>query len=371
MLWDPIEKLRTNWNRWRINCTRTPSKDTFCDALLDVRKLMEDNYANYIKIFSSKCKGTPVAKTEDALLRHAYAWTPFTEAERGDGCPPNVNLLQDTPGIPPAPDYNAPCIPNPPGPPRCLYAEYQRVKLAFDKLNYDLFPDRKYVFNPWVKFIHGAKPYADVRNAYAYSVDDALGNVQTDGKGFIVDVGSTKNLENQFPAEPPINISLGFDPNVHPQFSAYRLCENVPEKEKKINPAHAAFIINANNPQNCPVFLIDDKTIMGQPEPRQFYTFRIVTPPPFTLNATQWTPGPNGTAAPIDCTGNGPPFNPPFYQSSRVWCCQKLPMNTGRGVWTKTVPEPNQAHSLLNHFVETIPAMPSTSDPGDTCNRGQ
>jgi hypothetical protein len=85
MLWDPIEKLRTNWNRWRINCTRTPSKDTFCDALLDVRKLMEDNYANYIKIFSSKCKGTPVAKTEDALLRHAYAWTPFTEAERGDG----------------------------------------------------------------------------------------------------------------------------------------------------------------------------------------------------------------------------------------------------------------------------------------------
>jgi hypothetical protein len=33
-------------------------------------------------------------------------------------------------------------------------------------------------------------------NVYAYSVDDAVGNIQAEGTGFIIDVGDTKHLEN-------------------------------------------------------------------------------------------------------------------------------------------------------------------------------
>ena len=231
---------------------------------------------------------------------------------RGRGCGAKANLLEDTPGywtLNPNKTRN--------------YAEYQRVKTLFDKLNYGALikdkplTDLKYVFNPWVQLIHGN---LEALNAYAYSVDDAVGNIQADGLGFIVDIGSTINLENQNLASPPINVNLGFSLKDQFRFSDYRLCSNVPGRNKKVNPKHPSFIINANNPQNCPIFLYDNKA------PEQRYTFKVTQKPPFKFIANPevtpaiWT---SETAKPIDCTGNigAAPFKP----SSKTWCCQTPP----------------------------------------------
>ena len=79
-------------------------------------------------------------------------------------------------------------------------------------------PAADYVFNPWVTFIHGVPPgtpdtekgHLGMASVYAYSVDDAVGNLNVYAKGYIVDIGDTKHLENQTPAGPPIAISLGY-----------------------------------------------------------------------------------------------------------------------------------------------------------------
>jgi hypothetical protein len=47
-----------------------------------------------------------------------------------------------------------------------------------------------------VVVIHGSS-HVNAPNMYAYSVDDAVGNIQADGLGFVVDVGSTEHLKKQ------------------------------------------------------------------------------------------------------------------------------------------------------------------------------
>ncbi len=61
-------------------------------------------------------------------------------------------------------------------------------------------PAAPYAFNPWVTFIHGtppgtqnkAKGYLGMPGVYAYSVDDAVGNLNVYATGYIVDIGSTQ-----------------------------------------------------------------------------------------------------------------------------------------------------------------------------------
>src|SRR5204863_110980 len=70
-LWAPVEALRTNWKSFAGTfntpgrCSTTAQKDTFCDAIVDAKKLMKANYDNYKAIFSSQCNGTPVTLTDD------------------------------------------------------------------------------------------------------------------------------------------------------------------------------------------------------------------------------------------------------------------------------------------------------------------
>jgi hypothetical protein len=113
-------------------------------------------------------------------VAHVYQWSPFVESTQGPAClGPNDNLLQNS-----STTYSA-----------NNSALYHQVKLEFDQLNYNLLTDTlSYNFNPWVNvLIHGSN-YVNAPNVYAYSVDDAVGNLQAEGAGFIIDVGSTKNL---------------------------------------------------------------------------------------------------------------------------------------------------------------------------------
>jgi hypothetical protein len=343
-LWAPIEALRTNWRQYSQSCQPSMNRDTFCDAILDVKKLMTDNYDNYRKIFPTQCNGTPIELTESAMLSHVYGWAPFTEAATGTGCGPTANLLENTPG------YN-----------ENNFAEYLRIKQEFDNLNYGNYKDAPYVFNPWVVLIHNQR-YVGAPNVYAYSVDDAVGNIQAEATGFIIDIGSTKNLENQQPASPPISIGIGFGGPQPIQFTHYRVCQNDPGREKPINPAFASFIINANSPANCPIFFRDNK-----PTP-QFYTFRIMKEPPFAFFPdpadAKWDA--NTTARWIDCNGNT--TTAPFQQSSQAWCCDKTAQN---GVWAYSTPEPHNAHQSLNHFVVTTIPQQSTTTTDIACSMGK
>jgi hypothetical protein len=369
-LWAPVELLRTNWKTFAGpvmplragTCKPTYSQDTFCDAIVDAKKLMMANYENYRTLFrQGKCSGTPITISDDKMIAHVYGWAPFTEADPGAGCGAALNLLENTPGG--YKDNN--------------YAEYSRVKLLFDKLNYgqaikEPLKDQKYLFNPWVVLIHD-KSYVGAPNVYAYSVDDAVGNIQADGSGFIVDVGSTKNLENNNLAGPPININYSINTTSYQvNFTHYFICKNDAAHKRPVKPYFTSFVISALDPNTCPVFFIDNKSTP------QLYTFKITQPPsefPFFQNPDvapkpMWT---EQTAAVIDCSGNDVPNgpNPPYYQpSSHIWCCEKLAQG-GNGVWTQRRPEPHSAHKSEINIVTSNIAAQTTSDEGKKkCNKG-
>jgi len=134
----------------------------------------------------------------------------------------------------------------------------------FDRLNYgplitNPLTDPKYGFNPWVQLIHG-KNYISAPNTYAYSVDDAVGNIQAEGQGFIVDIGNTINLENQNLATQPIEITAPINKDQTYNFVSYSVCKRRPVAERKqLNPNFTTFVINAVNPPGCPVYIYDSK----------------------------------------------------------------------------------------------------------------
>jgi hypothetical protein len=352
-VWQPIQALRDNWATYTNSCTHSAAGyTTFCDALLDVKQIIMDNYTNYQSLFTSTgpCKGTPVDATPDRILLHVYGWTPWTEAASGDGCGPAANLLENTPGY----ADNG-------------YEKYAKVKLEFDNLQYGAHSDAAYAFNPWVQFLHGTK-YLNIPGVYAYSVDDAVGNIQAEAQGFIIDIGSLQHLENKLPAAPPINISLGYSPTDSVKFASYSVCLNDPARTKPVNPLNPAFIINANAPQNCPVYLTDNK-----PTP-QTYTFTVTKPPPFTIftlsqvenGDAKWNNGStDNTTNIIDCSKNL--TTSPFQPSSKAWCCS---LTNSRGVFAYSEPEPHNPHQSLINIVSTIPALHYTSSPETACSMG-
>jgi hypothetical protein len=383
-LWAPIEDLQKNW----ISAAGTVTADThwpyyknqdgtcgkmldpgapvqkWCDAIVAVKALLLRNYSNYRKIYSSKCKGTPVDITDKLLIAHVYGWGPWIESATGvagDGCPADANLLQNTPDQNGDPLYFKMVTVD--GQPVKDYTKYLTVKLGFDNLNKGDLPEQKYTLNPWVDLIHNQ---LKITCGYAYSVDDALGNVQAEGQGFIVDVGSTEHLENRHECSPPINISLGYDPNAQTRFTQYAVCDQ--NDVKPVNSAFPSFIINSNDPAGCPIYLWDNGAKVdsnGNPIPGtpQLYTFTVgVTPDKFPLYdkypdppAPKWTAAnadpPGSTAAPIVCTGNT--SSSPFQQSSTVWCCDAA---SSSGVFAYAAPEALSAHQSKIYTVTTQPA---------------
>jgi hypothetical protein len=395
-VWTPIQALKTNWTTYggpAPKCTHSANGyTTFCDAILDVKALIHDNYEQYVTLMTNgTCTGGPsqiVPEDDFRTIAHVYGWTPWTESvsgKKGVGCRPKDNLLENTPGY----KEND-------------YEKYGKVKTEFDNLNYGgpsgawPSPGAPYVFNPWVEFIHGVPPgtanpklgYLGMPGVYAYSVDDAVGNLNVNATGYIVDIADTTHLENQTPAGPPINISLGYAYNAPVRFLSYSVCG--PNKNKPVNPAFPSFIISAINPQTCPVWLQDNKGTN--------YTFTIepTSKPPnslFTLIPTSavkagqagWSTGfgfpaagknnptAYNTAGIIDCSGN-PSTTPPSI--AQLWCCTRLPPNLqGQGVGNgvsaySTPPSPPLGHVLYENFVGTSPATDMQNTTLTACSKG-
>lgn len=311
--WAPITRLTANWNA----CLPFVNFETFCKNIRKIRTMFIHNYNNYTRTFaaSAACdhSQTPGALTEESIRRHVYKWTPFNEF-----CAADFNLLEKTPG------YTGVNIKN-----------YNDRKEEFDNLqNGDptagqVIPPGK--FNPYVLLIHD-KAYIDAPNVYAYSVDDAVGNMQADGDGFVIAVGGKRGLPNGKPAGPPIHVGLGYAKTDQIRFVKYGVCTMTPDKN--VNPDFASFDFYPSSFPTCPISLIDNKG--------QIYTFRIKSKPPYAalVDSRQ---GP-ANFEPIDCSGN-------VDQKAKDWC-RTPPLG---GVFAHTVKEAKKDKSFA---ITPAPAQP-------------
>ena len=263
--WPPVDKLTANWHACLPD---NPSQ--ICQDIRAVRQLFLDNYQNYKAIFPGKCdtKKGPEALTEDLVISHVYGFTPF-----GKDCPDSaVNLLESTPG------YAA-----------NNSEKFHRIKHVFDGLQHL----KSGEFDPYVVLIHG-DDYVAAPNVYAYSVDDAVGNMQADGTGFIIAVGGTKGLPNPNPAASPVNVNFGYATTDKVRFEKYGICTTTPNQA--VNPDYHSFALSvrSENLAQCPLSLIDNKGTL--------YILKLKSGPPYPFENAR---GPK-TQAPIDCSDNKP-----------------------------------------------------------------
>ena len=195
--------------------------EPICPLIRSVTALLNANYDNYQRVGTQDrhtwtdvwgCTGDPVEKTERLLLAHLYGWTPFLENCTNTA----ANQLYHTPG------YDDPTKP----------LNYEVVKADFDELQYwvNVLKGDYGKFDPYVALVHGPD-YLNAPYTYAYSVDDAVGNMQTDGTGLIIAVGGSQNLPNPDHATPNVNFPFGYsssyDGGIH--FAQYGRCTTTPD----------------------------------------------------------------------------------------------------------------------------------------------
>ncbi|MEJ8572094.1 hypothetical protein [Microbaculum marinum] len=292
--WKPVKPLVDNWNACNNEGSDT-YKSPFCNAVRDVRALFIANWQNYVKIYPTlpdDCDQTKKpsgdSPPQDLLISHVYGFSPFVE-----GCNnfSDKNNLEDTPGYADTKDRNNNVIPG----------KFRAVKQTFDDLNYGKFG----VFNPYVNFIHGEK-YLNAKNAYAYSVDDAVGNLQADGTGFILAVGGTDGLPNPNPASPPVHVNFGAASDFG-QWTHFGVCTTDEKKimERPVNQDFRSLSIYVQEDKldQCPISLLAERTKKnGNVIDHKVYSFGLKTleftddlplPPKSPINQK--------THAPINC----------------------------------------------------------------------
>ncbi len=297
--WPPINKITAGWNA----CLPTTNTTPYCKKLRAVRQMFQANYNNYRKIYPSKCDTSkkPVVLTEALMIQHVYEFTPF-----GENCAdPKANLLEKTPG------YSA-----------SGSAKFHRVKNIFDELQY--WPDGR--FDPYVLLIHG-KDYVNAPNVYAYSVDDAVGNLQAEGTGMILAVGGKKGLPNPNPAAPPMNVNFGFAKTDNVRFVKYGICTMTPDKP--VDPDFASFGLSVleKNLDKCPLSLVDNRGAI--------YNFKIKPGVPFPIGVNKLTPE---TKAPIDCSQSGQHSN----WCNNIFAYSEEPVGRGPNTMYVITPAPKQ-----------------------------
>jgi len=319
----PIMAMTKEWN----TCVHQNGTDKICPLINRVTALLNANYANYKRVGTLDrhtwtqvwgCTGDPVDKTDQLILAHLYGWTPIVVNCTNTG----ANQLYNTPG------YENPNRP----------LNYEAVKADFDELQYwvNVLQGDYGQFDPYVALIHGPD-YLNAPYTYAYSVDDAVGNMQTDGTGLIIAVGGTQNLPNQDHATPNVNFPFGlsspYDGGI--RFELYGRCTTTPDTA--VNPDFTSFAVpegidnTKSSIVNCTNSLKDSR--------RRTYLFRLKHPPNFS---TGFPKNPDPTPKErmdandlfIDCTGNtGQVLN---------WC---------HTIYPYQVITPNNARAAVNYVV--------------------
>jgi hypothetical protein len=277
--WAPVTRMTTLWNSCIAGSTAP-----ICPGIQAVEQLLQANYTNYTNNYSTTFKDTcdqskqPETLDLQSMLAHAYGWSPFNK-----NCDASTNLLQNTPGY----QENNSLL-------------YQQVKADFDGLQYWPTGD----FDPYVILIHGAD-YLNTPNVYAYSVDDAVGNMQTTGDGLILAVGGVTGLPNTNPATPPIHVPFGWAATDKVRFLQYGICTETPNLN--VNPDFHSFDLSTNQLADCTLSFVDNQN------PPNKYFFKITKQPPFPSRPPDGQPIPDINKTMIDCSQNGP-------QITDTWC---------------------------------------------------
>ena len=167
-----IQKMKDLWDemlRYELAEPALPEAPTIVEHMqqdgASGRALREELRASYKKLCA-----TPVGKLDrDQMMANVYGWVPF------NGCPSGDvnNELKDTPGIGGA-------------------AGYHKISNAYVDLQYTSPPDPKTFgdFNRYTELIHSTE-YLHV-GEYAFSIDDAAGNMLEVGDGVNITVGGAQ-----------------------------------------------------------------------------------------------------------------------------------------------------------------------------------
>jgi hypothetical protein len=232
----PIRALVFAWEK----CHHQGDIDTFCTNINATTELLLANFDNYVANYKKNppewdCKTSehpdphPIDRahlTDLQILQHLYGWTPFNQF-----CGAGANLLQQTPGY-----YD----PNNKDPTH----KYNEVKGQFDVLQYwvDVLKGDYGVFHPYVALIHGPT-FINSPFAYAYSVDDAVGNVLTGGTGLIIAVGGLENMPNPDHFTPEIHVNFAYKSLSNGNtFDYYGRCTDNPTTP--VNPNFSSFSVS-------------------------------------------------------------------------------------------------------------------------------
>src|SRR5262249_60673810 len=145
-------------------CKKPPKQSKTCDNMAMVADLFEKNYAKYASM-----RTDPIKLTRDQMLANIYGFVPFVACPGPNGTFINIaNELKDT---------------------LKTKEEYRKVNNAYVDLQYHSPQDPNKptdadtfgVFNRYTQLIHDAK-YLRV-GEYAFSIDDAAGNMLEVGDG--------------------------------------------------------------------------------------------------------------------------------------------------------------------------------------------
>lgn len=291
----PLIRMKTLWE----DCTNGKTYN-ICGRIKDVTALFQQNYNDYAHVFEHDnekwegmgetdwgCTKPPVRLTEQVMLAHLYGWGPFNA---DSGCKANVNLLEKTLG------YTDP---------KKTPHYYPDVKAEYDQLQYwfsvadgdygqwkDSTKPNYGQFDPYVALVHG-EGYMNAPYTYAYSVDDAVGNMQTDGTGLIIAVGGPKNLPNPNHVTPEVKFTFGYKSSYAGgiTFNQWGRCITSPNTPTV--SYYTTFVVpegvdgESNSVTNCQITLLDSK---NRP-----YTFKLKgSPSTFPVkpqNAIDWPSG--------------------------------------------------------------------------------
>ena len=314
--WAPIENTKTLWR----HCT-AGGTEPICNNIRDVRDLFTANYTNYISNYSTTFVGScdpanapePPTLDEEAMLAQVYGWSPFNKH-----CLADTNLLEDTPGYK---EDN--------------HRQYQAVKAEFDTLNN--WPTGE--FNPYVKLVHDPQ-YLNAQYVYAYSVDDAVGNMQTTGEGLIITVGGAAGLPNPNPATSPIHVPFGYAATDKVRFVKYGVCTDTPDQD--VNPNFTSFDLSANQLSDCTLSFMDNQS------PPSLYVFKIKSQPPYPSRPPDNEPIPATNKTMIDCSGN-------TQFITDTWCAN---------IFGYTQPALGQHKTEDDYVSVPAPAQPVGEEPG-------
>ncbi len=197
-----------------------------------VNALFQANYQNY----QQQCADSRPLSTLQ-LLQNIYGWVSFS-------CAHANNALVNTPNLAEGESYNI--------------AEH-----SYQSLQYSA------AFNQYVQLIHSALNM----NAYAYSIDDAVGNMNEPGTGIVIAIGGSQGLPNSNPYNKKqiARVNPGSPPPMssNPYFSAYGICSTTASNPLARNTSFSVQSVS----YPCEITLKDSTG--------NLYHFTLTAPPPY------------------------------------------------------------------------------------------